>query len=114
MYDKRFDLKKGVLLCFSGRAFSLEFSIEKPTENKRQEKSYRNPVILAMEMKELMERENISRAELSRRMKLSRARITQIINVLKLSPEAIEMIKEMGGMKNTATTASAATRARSG
>jgi transcriptional regulator with XRE-family HTH domain len=49
-----------------------------------------------MEMKELMERENISRVELARRMNLSRARITQIMNLLKLSPEAIEMIKEIG------------------
>jgi ParB-like chromosome segregation protein Spo0J len=45
-------------------------------------------------MKELMERDNISRAELARRMKLSRARITRIMNPLKLSPEVIEMIKE--------------------
>jgi hypothetical protein len=43
-----------------------------------------------MEMKELMERENISRAELARRMKFSRARITQMMNLLKFSPEVID------------------------
>jgi transcriptional regulator with XRE-family HTH domain len=47
-------------------------------------------------MKELMESENISRAELVRRMNLSRARITQMMNQLKLSPEVIEMIKGLG------------------
>ena len=47
-------------------------------------------------MKELIESENISKAELARRMKLSRARITQMMNLLKLSPEVIEMIKELG------------------
>ena len=43
-----------------------------------------------------MERKGLSRAELARRMKVSRARITQVMNLLKLSPEIIEMIKEMG------------------
>jgi hypothetical protein len=65
--------------------------------NNRKEKSYRNPVMLAMEMKEIMEREGLSRAELEGRMKLSRAGITQRINLLKLSPGVIEMIKRMGG-----------------
>ena len=46
-------------------------------------------------MKKLMESEGLSKAELARRMNLSRARITQIINLLKLSPEVIEMIKEI-------------------
>ena len=45
-------------------------------------------------MKEFMEREGLSKAELARRMNFSRARITQIMNLLKLSPEVIEMIKE--------------------
>jgi transcriptional regulator with XRE-family HTH domain len=52
--------------------------------------------MLAMDMKEIMERENISRSELARRMKLSRARITQMMNLLKLSPEVIKIIEEMG------------------
>ena len=52
--------------------------------------------MIALEMKELMERGNISRAELKRRVRLSRARITQIMNLLKMSPEVIEMIKGLG------------------
>jgi hypothetical protein len=56
----------------------------------------RNPVILAIEMQEIMERNNISRAELARKMKVSRARILQILNLQKLSHEVIEMIKGLG------------------
>ena len=50
-------------------------------------------MIPALKMKQLMDREGLSRAELARRMNLSIERITQIMNLLNLSPEVIEMIK---------------------
>ena len=37
-----------------------------------------------------MERDGLTKAELARRMNLSRARITQIMNVLKLPDEELE------------------------
>jgi hypothetical protein len=49
--------------------------------------------MLAMGMIEIMDREGLIKAKLFRRMELSRVRITQIINLLKLSPRVIEKIK---------------------
>ena len=39
-----------------------------------------------------MEREGLTQAELARRMNLSRARITQILNILKLPEKEIEIL----------------------
>ena len=43
-----------------------------------------------------MEMEDLSRAELARRLGLSRARVTQMLNLLMLPPELIQEIEEMG------------------
>ncbi len=62
----------------------------------RNKKTYRNPIILAREMSLMMEMEELSRADLARKLGLSRARVTQMLNLLKLSEKLISEIVAMG------------------
>jgi hypothetical protein len=58
---------------------------------------YRNPIYLAKERRKALDNgEYASSAALARHFKVSRARVTQIRNLLKLSPEVIEMISSLG------------------
>jgi len=43
-----------------------------------------------------MESENLNQAELARKLGLSRARVTQMLNLLKLPEALIQEIEEMG------------------
>ena len=63
---------------------------------RKPKKTFRNPIILAREMSLMMEMEEMSRADLARKLKLSRARVTQMLNLLKLPAELITGIEEMG------------------
>ncbi|MCD4708989.1 MAG: hypothetical protein K8S62_14760 [Candidatus Sabulitectum sp.] len=47
-------------------------------------------------MKLEMELNNLSRAELARKLEISRARVTQMLNLLKLPEELIEEVEGMG------------------
>lgn len=58
---------------------------------------YRNPIYLAQEWRKALEHgEHTSPAALARALKVSRARVTQIMNLLDLSPEAIKLISSLG------------------
>lgn len=58
---------------------------------------YRNPVYLAREWQRLLKNgECSSPAALSRYLQVSRARVTQVLNLLQLSPEVVEMISSLG------------------
>ncbi|MFC1966228.1 hypothetical protein ACFLWI_04705 [Chloroflexota bacterium] len=58
---------------------------------------YRNPIYLAKEWRRALDNaEYASSAALARHLKVSRVRVTQIMNLLKLSPEAIRLISSMG------------------
>jgi hypothetical protein len=58
---------------------------------------YRNPIYLAQQwQKDLAEGKYISRADLSRKLGVSRARVTQILNLLKLPEEIIRKIRAAG------------------
>lgn len=58
---------------------------------------YRNPVFLAREWRRALDDgEYASPAALSRHLKVSRARITQIMNLLRLSPDVLEIISSLG------------------
>jgi len=60
-------------------------------------RQYRNSIYLAREWHRALEKgEYASLAALARELKLSRARVTQILNLLKLSPEVIDMISSLG------------------
>ncbi len=65
--------------------------------NKICKHQYRNPVFLARQwQKELTEGKYNSQADLSRKMGVSRARVTQILNLLKLPESIIEKVCAMG------------------
>ena len=58
---------------------------------------YRNPIYLAREWRRALEHgEYSSAAALARYLNVSRARVTQILNLLRLSSEVIEMISSLG------------------
>ena len=59
-------------------------------------KTFRNPIIQAKEMSLDMELNDLTRAELARKLGISRARVTQILNLLKLPEELIEDVEGMG------------------
>ena len=58
---------------------------------------YRNPIFLARQwQKDLAEGKYDSRADLSRNLGISRARVTQILNLLKLPEDIIEKVSAIG------------------
>ena len=59
-------------------------------------KVFRNPVIQAKESALEMELEDLSKADLARKLGISRARVTQMLNLLKLPEELIREVEEMG------------------
>lgn len=60
-------------------------------------KAYRNPVALALEWRKALESgHHSSQADLARKKGLSRARVTQILNLLRLTPQAIGMVRDLG------------------
>ena len=60
-------------------------------------REYRNPIYLAQEWREALDNNKYaSPAALARSLKISRARVTQIMNLLDLSPEAITLISSLG------------------
>ena len=60
-------------------------------------RKYRNPIYLAREWRGVLDDgEYTSSAALARHLKVTRARVTQIMNLLKLSPEVIEIISSLG------------------
>jgi ParB-like chromosome segregation protein Spo0J len=60
-------------------------------------RQYRNPIYLASEWRQALNNgEYASPADLARRLKVSRARVAQIMNLLKLSPDVIEMLSSLG------------------
>jgi len=63
---------------------------------RKSKKTFRHPIILAREMALMMEMEELSRADLARKLSLSRARVTQILNLLGLPEILISEIEEMG------------------
>jgi hypothetical protein len=67
-----------------------------PTRPKKVQKTFRNPVIQAKEMHLEMEYHNLTKAQLARKLNISRARVTQMLNLLKLPDELIQEVEEMG------------------
>ena len=59
-------------------------------------RTFRNPIFVALELKEEMLRDGISQAELARRHGISRARVHQWLSLLELPKREIERLKAMG------------------
>ena len=84
--------------CNIGRTFIYQFyfptAVKKiPTPNK----TYRNPIYLAKEYKEMIDLgEAKNQAELARKKCISRARVTQILDLLKLDSLIVEELVKLG------------------
>jgi len=59
-------------------------------------RSFCNPIFVALELQNEMQREGVSQAELARRHGLSRARVHQWLSLLVLPKREIERLKAMG------------------
>ena len=66
------------------------------TKPKKAKKTFRNPIIQAKEMQLEMEYHNLTKAQLARKLGISRARVTQMQNLLKLPCELLQEIRSMG------------------
>ena len=62
----------------------------------KSKKTFRNPIIQAKEMALEMKLNDLIKAELARKLGISRARVTQFLNLLKLPEELIEEVERMG------------------
>jgi hypothetical protein len=56
-----------------------------------------NPICIAREWKRAMEERGESRTDLARRLGLSRARVTQVLQVLDVDPAALELLEQNPG-----------------
>ena len=80
----------------SQRTFFWYDTTIKPTKPKKVKKTFRNPIIQAKEMQVEMEFYNLTKAGLARKLNISRARVTQMLNLLKLPDELFREVEEMG------------------
>ena len=63
---------------------------------------YRNPIYLAMEWQRALDSGQYeSFSALARHFKVSRARVTQIMNLLSLSPKVLDIIRSLGDPINS-------------
>lgn len=80
------------------RTFRAVFTLPKDrkrTKNKPP-KRYRNPVMLAQEWQNMLNGKNATPAELARKLSVSRARVTQILRLLRLAPDVLQQIADLG------------------
>jgi hypothetical protein len=86
--------------CNIGRTFRAEFRWHGSHRQLRKAKGKRfcrNPVALAREWRKAIDDSLYSsQADLARDKGISRARVTQILNLLKLSPAVVEVIVSLG------------------
>ena len=83
-----------------GRTFSMVFMLPEITRPKPRKdkplKLYRNPVFVAKEWQKRMEEQGLTRAELARELGVSRARVSQMLNILKLPEEVLVRVRDYG------------------
>ena len=66
-------------------------------EGPRSHQSYRNPIYLAREWQKALEDGDCpSKAALARELGVSRARVTQVLRLLRLDPEVLDAISALG------------------
>lgn len=64
--------------------------------------NYRNPICLAKEYKKMIDLGEVkNQAELARIKGISRAMVTQILNLLKLKPQIIQELEKVGDPLNS-------------
>ena len=80
------------------RTFTYQFYLQsKIKKSYTPKKTYRNPIYLAKEFKEIIDSGKVkNQAELARIKGISRTRITQILNLLKLDKSIIDDLEQLG------------------
>jgi len=86
------------------RTFTLVFYFpQESMKAKIIKRTYRNPIYLAKEYKEMIDSGKVkNQAGLARMKGISRARVTQILNLLKLDKKLIYELEKFGDPKETA------------
>ena len=86
--------------CNKGRTFRAEFRwtiCGRHPDKRKVRKTYRSPVALALEWRQAIDSGHYSsRADLARKNGISRARVTQILNLLRMATEIIDIIGGLG------------------
>jgi len=81
---------------YPGHVIVLTHELPEAQSKWKPRKTYRNPLVVAMEMAEEMRREGITQAELARKHDVSRARVNQWLSLLKLPAGERKRILAMG------------------
>jgi len=86
--------------CNIDRTFIYQFYFQTAVEKSpRSKKAYRNPIYLAKEYKKMIDTGEVkNQAELARIKGISRARVTQILNLLKLDKSIIDNLDKIGDL----------------
>ena len=90
-----------------GRTFRVVFELPparrgKKTTNRKPSRTYRNPVFLAREWKRMLDSgEYTSQAALARYLGISRARVNQMLRLLKLPPQIQQFMIRLGSREIT-------------
>ena len=74
----------------------IEHQLPSRTRRSSQKKTYRNPLIYAMELAEEMRRDGLTQAELARKHGISRARVNQWLSLLRLPEGEKRKVLAMG------------------
>jgi len=94
--------KRGCPNWSKDRTFRVVFrfrlaAVRPRTATTKPHKTYRNPVFLAREWQQALDRGDVaSRADLAHRLGVSRARVTQVLGLLALSPKVLRRITTLG------------------
>ena len=86
--------------CNIGRTFRAQFRwfvTKMRTSTSKTRKTHRNPVALALEWRKALDSGRYSsQADIARKKGVSRARVTQILNLLRLAPKVIGIVMDLG------------------
>ncbi|NYT00240.1 MAG: hypothetical protein GKB99_00735 [Methanocellales archaeon] len=84
--------------CSIDRTFSIKvYFPERPAKSNKLLKTQRNPIFIAKEYDHMIKSGRVkSEANLARQIGISRVRVNQFISLLKLAPEVIQKIEEIG------------------
>ena len=84
--------------CNINRTFiSTYYFLHKAMKVNQIARIYRNPICLAKEYKEMIDNNQVkNQSELARKLGISRARVSQILRLLKLDPLVIQELEKFG------------------
>ena len=84
--------------CNIGRTFTYQFYFQTAVKTSPiPKKTHRNPIYLAKEYKKMLDSGEVkNQAELARIKGISRARVTQVLNLLKLDKSIMDNLEKIG------------------